>query len=120
MGCAELVCAEGLIAPTSPALDGAASHNITHPDELTLKFHVVHKGSECCVLPFDVLTSKVAKLPKGTMVAEGFTGTKKSNGKQVSCCHGIMSTPLFPETMPALPSFFLEMVEQRNMFVIGF
>ena len=69
--CAELVCAEGLIAPTSPALDGAASHNITHPEELTLKFHVVHKGSECCVLPFDVLTSKVAKLPKGTMVAEG-------------------------------------------------
>ena len=69
--CAELVCAEGLIAPTSPALDGAASHNITHPEELTLKFHVVHKGSECCVLPFDVQTSKVTKLPKGTMVAEG-------------------------------------------------
>merc|ERR1711915_150659 len=114
--CAELVCAEGLIAPTSPVLDGAASHNITHPDELTLEFHVVHKGSECCVLPFDVLTSKEAKLPKGMMVAEGFTGRMESNGKQVSCCHGIMSTPLFPKTMttpsnevssmPSMPSFF--------------
>ena len=49
--CGELVCEEGLVAEESQLLDGAAEHNISHPEELTLMFRTLFPGSDCCLLP---------------------------------------------------------------------
>ena len=51
--CGELVCEEGLVAEESPLLAGAAHHNVSHPEELTLVFRSLFPGSECCLLPVD-------------------------------------------------------------------
>jgi len=92
--CGELVCVEGLIAPDSTSLAGAVQHNISHPEELTLEFRTVHWGSECCVLPFTATTSNGSIYTEGTMVAEGWSGKDSSNRMPVTCCHGILSTPI--------------------------
>ena len=49
--CGELVCEDGLVAKESPLLAGAAHHNVSHPEELTLVFRSLFPGSECCLLP---------------------------------------------------------------------
>ena len=51
--CGELVCEEGLVSEESPLLAGAAKHNVSHPEELTLVFHYLFPGAECCLLPAD-------------------------------------------------------------------
>ena len=65
--CGELVCEEGLVAEESQLLDGAAHHNVSHPEELTLVFRSLFPGSECCLLPVD----EQDRNNRGEMVQEG-------------------------------------------------
>ena len=65
--CGQLQCVEGLVAPASPLLTGAAVHTVSHPEELTLSFVSVHDGYNCCILPDTAASGE----KKGTMVPEG-------------------------------------------------
>ena len=69
--CSMLVCEEGLKSPPSPPLPGATIFNISHPEELTLSFKIVHLGSDCCVLPGEGREGGGAVSQNGTMVPEG-------------------------------------------------
>ena len=69
--CGVLECQESLIADFSPPILGAAQHNISHPEELTLNFVSLHEGADCCVLPENVKRSDGTEFDKNTMVAEG-------------------------------------------------
>ena len=59
------------MAGESPLLSGAALHNVSHPEELTLAFRTIHKGADCCVLSADALGDNGTTLVNGTMVQEG-------------------------------------------------
>jgi len=82
--CGELVCEEGLVAGESPLLPGAVLHDVSHPDELTLVFHSLHPGSECCLVN------------NTTMVAEGWAGevVHEETNITATCCHGVLSVPI--------------------------
>ena len=69
--CGELVCEESLVADPSPLLKGAAKHAVSHPEELTLNFHAVHDGADCCVLPGSAMSADGSSYSNGSMVAEG-------------------------------------------------
>ena len=69
--CGELVCEEYLVADPSPLLKGAAQHAVSHPEELTLNFHAVHDGADCCILPGSAMNADGSSYPNGSMVAEG-------------------------------------------------
>merc|ERR1719369_2205437 len=68
----------------------------SHPDELTLNFHILHKGVDCCVLPGDARLGNGSTLANGSMVEEGWKGHLQRNGSTVPtmCCHGTLSVPL--------------------------
>ena len=59
------------MAGRSPLLPGASPHQVSHPEELTLNFRVVHAGADCCVLPTDVRNGIGSVVVNGTMVQEG-------------------------------------------------
>lgn len=94
--CSMLVCEEGLKSPPSPLLPGATIFNISHPEELTLSFKIVHVGSDCCVLPGEGREGGGAVSQNGTLVPEGWTGIVKNSDGFVSatCCHGEWCVPL--------------------------
>ena len=69
--CAILQCEENLVAGSSPLLPGAVKHPISHPEELTLNFHILFNGGDCCVLPEDAREKNGTSLMNGTMVEEG-------------------------------------------------
>eukprot|EP00091_Calanus_sinicus_P017944 TRINITY_DN393_c0_g1_i4.p1 TRINITY_DN393_c0_g1~~TRINITY_DN393_c0_g1_i4.p1 ORF type:complete len:134 (+),score=24.57 TRINITY_DN393_c0_g1_i4:392-793(+) len=90
--CGQLECVEGLVAPASPLLAGAAAHAVSHPEELTLSFVSVHDGYDCCILPGTARSGE----KNGTMVPEGWNGALTRDGQTVptTCCHGTLSVPL--------------------------
>jgi len=94
--CGELVCEESLIAAPSPLLPGARSHAVSHPEELTLNFHAVHDGADCCILPGDAVGGDGSNSLNGSMVAEGWSGLLSIDRGTFSttCCHGVLSVPL--------------------------
>jgi len=94
--CGELVCEQGLVAGSSPLLPGAATHSISHPDELTLNFRSLHNGADCCVLPGDARLGNGSTVAGGSMVEEGWNGLLQRNGLTIptTCCHGTLSVPL--------------------------
>ena len=60
---------------------------MSHPNELTLNFKVVHPGVQCCVLPADARNGDGNMVPNGTMVEQGIYDlgphiTKKKNIKR--------------------------------------
>ena len=59
------------MADPSPLIKGAAKHEVSHPDELTLNFHAVHAGADCCILPGEAMNEDGSSSPNGSMVAEG-------------------------------------------------
>jgi len=94
--CGELVCEESLVADPSPLLKGAAKHAVSHPEELTLNFHAVHDGADCCVLPGSAMSADGSSYSNGSMVAEGWSGQLSTiHGTfSTTCCHGVLSVPL--------------------------
>jgi len=90
------VCEESLVADPSPLLKGAVKHAVSHPEELTLNFHAVHDGADCCVLPGSAMSADGSSYPNGSMVAEGWSGQLSTiHGTfSTTCCHGVLSVPL--------------------------
>eukprot|EP00092_Neocalanus_flemingeri_P014015 GFUD01015120.1.p1 GENE.GFUD01015120.1~~GFUD01015120.1.p1 ORF type:complete len:423 (-),score=74.35 GFUD01015120.1:253-1521(-) len=104
--CSKLICKESLLGGQSPLLPGAAVHDVSHPEELTLEFVGVQDGFDCCLLPGDAV-SEDGELKNGSMVAEGWNGKLNIDGRTlpVSCCHGILGVPLqdIPHGPPSPP-----------------
>ena len=50
-----MVCEEGLVAGSSPLLYGAVQHSVSHPEELTLSFELIHEGFDllCIIIEYN-------------------------------------------------------------------
>ena len=60
-----------MVAGSSPLLKGAVPHSVSHPEELTLNFRVLHKGSDCCLLTGNATSTDGSSVDAGSMVNEG-------------------------------------------------
>ena len=112
--CAYLECQQSLIAVPSQLLPGAANHEVSHPEELTLALVSVHDGAECCVLPHDARITNGTVIKNGSMVQggwinlsfslpflnyimlKGWTGSvfTPEGSVKASCCHGSLGVAL--------------------------
>lgn len=102
--CGELVCEEGLVADSSPLIKGAVHHSVSHPEELTLNFRVLHKGSDCCLLPGNATRTDGSSVDAGSMVNEGWDGILERGNESlpVTCCHGMLSVPFLKRSTPKM------------------